>query len=479
MKILLRLSTKILAISIYIVIPEITSAQWSSALNISPNALSAGLNESMGSCIGVSGSTVHVVFVDRKNLNLGAIYYTHSVDTGLIWNMPFAISDTNANAYNPAIAVNGANVHVVWRTIDTLNNHRTSWYTRSLNGGNTWSTPRILDTLIADWPAVAVSGNNVYVANDYVTAASPYNTEIFFLRSVDNGATWSPHQQLTFSVGRSEDEAITAQGADVYMAWNDNRNGQLQIFYKHSGDYGVTWDPEVAVAPPNGYGTMVNVDGLKVDIPFAGAPSGRYQIYLVQSANNGVGWGADKDLTNDTANTYYYPDMVRDGNDLHMTYVKSGVGGQYLHSGDGGATWNTPVNLGFSGITPFIAYTGCMLHIIVPDSGHINYFRNPTGNAGTHCSIITGVSSPPTEQVLVKLYPNPFTSQTTIEIPSSEERKNDRLKVFDMVGQVVLSSVFQNTNKIIIEREKLNSGIYFYMIFQKEKVIGTGKMVLQ
>jgi hypothetical protein len=462
-----------------ILFPSFVFAQWSSPVNLSPNAINAYLNESMGPCIGVSGDMVHVVWADRFTVNKGAIYYTQSADTGLTWSSPVPITDVNHNAWNPAIAVNGSNIHVVWREIDTVTNHRSSWYKHSLDGGVTWGPVVVVDTAVADWPAVAVSGNYVYVANDIVTSATPYNTEIFFLRSLDNGVTWGPHQQVTFSSGRSEDEAITAQGSDIFMSWNDNRNVPLQIFYKHSADYGATWDPDVLINSEPSYGTMVSANRANIDIPSAGASSGHYQIHLDQSADSGATWGPDMNLTNDPANTYYYPYMVRDSNDLHMTYVKSGVGGQYLHSGDGGATWDPPFTTGFSGITLFIAYTGCVLHVIMPDSGHINYIRNPTGNAGPHCVTTTGIVSHPNKETKVKLYPNPFGSQTTIEISSSEKQENAILKVYDLLGQEIMTASFGNNNKLILGRDELNTGIYFYNILQKEKVLATGKIVVQ
>src|SRR5258706_6513758 len=223
---------------------------------------------------------------------------------------------------------------------------------------------------------------------------------------------------------------------------------------------------------------MVSVDHASIDVIAAGAPSGHYQILLAQSTDTGASWSTDMDLTHDTANTYYYPDMVRDGNDLHVTYVKSGTGGQYLHSADGGATWDTPYSFGNSSITPFIAYMGCALHVILPDNGHINYFRNPTGNAGTHCA--TGISFVSTgQQSEIKLYPNPFTSETTIEILSSENAKNAVLKIFDVPGKEMMSSVFGNENKITLGRDKLGCGIYFYKVFEKEKIIAAGKMIIE
>jgi hypothetical protein len=461
-------------------IPSLVMSQWSTPTNISPNAIAAQLNESMGPCLGVSRDTVHVVWADRFGSKRGAIYYTQSPDTGLNWSTAIAITDTNGNAWNPAIAVNGRNIHVVWRTIDTSNNaHRTSWYKHSTDGGITWGQSIKIDTSIADWPAVAVSGNSVYVANDIVTSASPYNTEIFFLKSLDNGVTWSAHQQLTFAAGRSEDEAITAQGSDIYMSWNDNRNGPLQIFYKHSPDKGISWDSDVLINSEPSYGTMVSANGNFVDIPSTGATTGHYQVHLNSSSDTGTTWGADKNLTNDPTHTYYYPFMVRDSTDIHMTYVESGVGAQYLHSGDGGASWDTPYAMGFSNITPFISFTGCVVHVIVPDSGHINYFRNPTGNHGPHCVTTTGISPKYTNQVAVKVYPNPFISQTTIEILQQKDQESNVLKVYDIAGQQVLESTFGNTNKIILDRALLRSGIYFYEVIQQEKLISRGKLVIE
>ena len=348
-------------------------SQWSTPVNLSPKAVSAGLNESMGSCLGVSGDTVHVVWTDKLSTTTASIYYIRSVNAGLTWSNPIAITALTGNAWNPALAVNGLNVHLVWREINPANNHRASFYKHSLDGGITWGQNVFLDST-ADWPAVAVSGKNVYMVNDSVTSSSPYNTEIFFMRSLDNGITWGGHKQLTFSAGRSEDEAIIARGSHIYMSWNDNRTGQMLIYFKHSSNHGDTWDADVAVAPPFDYSTMVSADSTNIDIPYAGAASGKYQLHLVQSTDNGVTWGTNLDLTKDTSKTFGYPFMVRDGDDLHITYLKAGVGGQYLHSGDGGKTCDAPVNICFSGITKYIAYYGSTLHVIVQYSGHINYF---------------------------------------------------------------------------------------------------------
>ncbi|HTX88230.1 MAG TPA: sialidase family protein [Bacteroidales bacterium] len=469
--------TAFLFLTVWLMVP-VLYAQWTGPVNLSPNAISAGLNESMGSCIGVSGDTVHVVYGDRFNATHGAIFYTRSTDNGLTWSIPEAITDSAGNAWNAAISVNGPAVHVVWREIDTLDNHRSSHYIHSMDGGTTWDAPVTLDSPVANWPAVASSGNNVYVVNDIVTSSSPYNTEIFFLTSADNGFTWGSHRQITFAVGRSEDEAIHAQGQDLFMSWNDNRSGQMQIFFKHSGNGGIAWDSDLVVIPPFDYGTMVGSDNNHIDVVAAGAPSGHYQVRLAQSADLGYTWSPEKDLTSDTAYTYYYPDMVRDGEELHVTCVKAFFGAQYLHSQDGGITWDPPYTLGFSGITPFIAYSGCVLHVILPDSGHINYYRNPTGNGGPHCPDTTAIESVPRQSFQVKVYPDPMDAEATVELIPPSLSAEAVLIVYDVYGRQLFYKRFGRDYKMVLNRDQLGSGVRYYRVLLRDKIMATGKLVV-
>ena len=135
-------------------------AQWSTAVNLSPNGDTTSMNESMGSCLGVSGDTLQVVWTTKINAHHASLHYSRSLDTGLTWSNPIVITPATGNAWNPAIAVNGRNVHVAWREIDTVSGHRASWYKHSLDGGNTWSASVFLDST-ADWPAISVSGNMI------------------------------------------------------------------------------------------------------------------------------------------------------------------------------------------------------------------------------------------------------------------------------------------------------------------------------
>ncbi len=449
-------------------IPVVVAAQWGPAVKLSIHAMSAGLNENANQCLAVNGDTLNVVWSDHRTQGY-AIYYERSIDAGTTWNTAIPITDTSGHATMPAIAVSGITVHVVW--MDSTLGHRASFYKRSLDGGNTWGVVFILDSNTSFWPGIAVNGSMVYATLNKTLSG---NSEVFLRRSTDNGMTWEPEIQISNAQGRSEDPAIAVQGTYVHLVWNDNRWGNMQIYYRRSTDSGVTWGPETALinAGAMSYSSMICLNDSNADVPCGDTRAGTYDIWLKQSSDFGTTWGNDMQLTTDL-NVEVYPYMVCDGLKLHLVYQQINQGGWYLYSGNGGTTWDSAVYLA-DGLQFFIQYTGCILHVIWTDNGAVYYMQNPTGNCGS-----VGIGNNESEKINpVRVYPNPFTSQTTVEINSTGTSENTELKVFDLLGQEILSKSFGNNQRVMLSRDNLNSGVYFYRVFQKEKIIATGKIVV-
>lgn len=65
--------------------------------------------------------------------------------------------------------------------------------------------------------------------------------------------------------------------------------------------------------------------------------------------------------------------------------------------------------------------------------------------------------------VSCKLYPNPFKSELSIEMNTTNEYK---VIVYDMVGNALQNTTF--SGKTVLERNDLNSGLYFVRIFDKD-----------
>ncbi len=93
--------------------------------------------------------------------------------------------------------------------------------------------------------------------------------------------------------------------------------------------------------------------------------------------------------------------------------------------------------------------------------------------------VATGMPIPVGSFFDVIINPNPFSSQTTISIFSSIKVENAELKVFDVLGKEMSKTNFDETGNVILNRYNLKSGVYFYRVLQKNKMMATGKLVVE
>lgn len=76
----------------------------------------------------------------------------------------------------------------------------------------------------------------------------------------------------------------------------------------------------------------------------------------------------------------------------------------------------------------------------------------------------------------VLIFPNPFTSQTTIDL--NADCKFGELKIINTLGKEIRSIRFSG-KQINLEREKLNAGVYYIQIIAEDKIIGSKKITVQ
>jgi myo-inositol-hexaphosphate 3-phosphohydrolase len=77
----------------------------------------------------------------------------------------------------------------------------------------------------------------------------------------------------------------------------------------------------------------------------------------------------------------------------------------------------------------------------------------------------------------VVVFPNPFTETATFKI-NDRNFENANLRIYDISGKLVQSIENINGNNIEITRGDMNSGIYFYQIHEKNKIISVGKVLV-
>jgi hypothetical protein len=96
-------------------------------------------------------------------------------------------------------------------------------------------------------------------------------------------------------------------------------------------------------------------------------------------------------------------------------------------------------------------------------------------------NFIQVVSTKPIQEKLatVKVFPNPFSEQATFEIETDERYENLTLTVYNIMGQTVKSIQSNGDNRMILDRNGLGSGIYFYQIRSEGLVLDSGKLMVQ
>ena len=212
-----------------------------------------------------------------------------------VWLVPQALACHDTAQGRPAcptLAVRAdEQIYVVYINL----NPRDIFFTRSLDGGTTWSTPINLSTNPGDSvrPTIALnSQGTIYVAwgDD---AEGKY--EVFLRYSTDTGNTWSPIRNITAQV-KGQDRlpaiAVDANGT-LYATWahkeRHNEGGVItverEVFLQYSQDGGETWSAPYSVSGVPSVSDIIRPE-LTLDpagnlyVIWEEEDSGNFEIYL-------------------------------------------------------------------------------------------------------------------------------------------------------------------------------------------------------
>lgn len=168
----------------------------------------------------------------------------------------------------------------------------------------------------ADWPKkevrlneyaytnqaeIAASGRNVYVC---WTQKAEYDSEynrLFFQRSSDNGRSWLNRPIRIDCRGAAkgvvERPKLAASGAYVYAIWRDTRSGKSDIYLNYSANNGLSWlgkDIRIDVGDKPGashaYVAEIAAVGARVYVAWHDMRNGKADIYVNVSSNYGKTW---------------------------------------------------------------------------------------------------------------------------------------------------------------------------------------------
>lgn len=206
--------------------------------------------------IAVLGSEIHVVWEENVN-NSWEIYYVKGIEdnTGIKWETPIPLTKGQGYSLRPKVAVEKAyknnkeeiKVHVVWQ--DNRTGNTEIYYNHSEDGGKNWDKA---DTLLSKGkgssfnPKIELGGSSVIESTIHVVwwdnsdDNGDGNFEIYYKRYKKK--TWESEKRITNNIYNSSYPSLAVIGQYLYVVWQDNRNGNWEIYYTYSKDGGDTWD---------------------------------------------------------------------------------------------------------------------------------------------------------------------------------------------------------------------------------------------
>ncbi|WP_455391757.1 PKD domain-containing protein [[Eubacterium] cellulosolvens] len=201
---------------------------------------------------------IYIVWQDMRNDD-GDVFFSYSIDDGKIWANEVQVNKkssamTPPRQWNPDIASDTAGgIYVVWA--DDSNGHWDILLSTSTNKGVTWSNPRLVNDPEANVrkfnqskPTIGVDDDGIiYVAWEDERSGEP---QIYLSRSLDSGKTFSKDIRVS-----SEKPNVKAKNpnlkvfgkGNVFLAWEEDLFSKYNVYFSKSLDYGSSFGKPVQI----------------------------------------------------------------------------------------------------------------------------------------------------------------------------------------------------------------------------------------
>ncbi|MFC1587882.1 sialidase family protein [Planctomycetota bacterium] len=338
------------------------------------------------------------------------------------------------------VAASGDNITVVYFNATDLNVMAAA----STDGGETFieavqvNTDVIVGDISSDELFVCASGTNVYVMWQ-----DPANDPIFFRASDDVGATWHGAGELEIDADAggtpSSDPDMVCDGDNLYVTWTDTRDGNEDIYFAASTDGGESFDDEIRIddGPGNTVSTVpaICVEGDKIWIAWEDDRDGQ-DIFMNYSANaGGTFLGADVQVNKQVtasapqiacSDGYAFFAFTGDNGDLHIQRTK-GPGSIFLTT-DNRVEFNA-----FDHGSYFISAHDELVYVAWADEDGLVYFnyslkRGATFYSSEKRACETGAEVQPDSLKMI-------TTATYVHLVWTDEQEADNSDIFYQKGK--------------------------------------------
>jgi hypothetical protein len=354
-----RLTIVVFTIGITILLsslfPAASAIRFGTPLNLSNNPGNSGAGTAgfeTGPLVEVNGNIVYVVWIDASTGSTD-VYFKRSTDGGATFSGIVNLSNNPGSSENPKIAKSGNNLYIVWT--DRTTGDGDIYFRRSMNNGASFDSVVKLsaDPHFSAEPQIAASGSNVYVVwDDIVFVNNADETKLFFKASTNNGASFGSIKTLSPAGITIETimPQIAASGNNVYVAGNDGSEDSEEIFFQRSTNGGASFSSPISINNnfENAILGKIVADASNVYLVWSDRSVGdNAEVFFRKSTNNGASFGTKVNLSSNIGESED-PQMGVVGNNVYVAWSDSTTGNSDIYfraSGNGGSSFASIKNL--------------------------------------------------------------------------------------------------------------------------------------
>ncbi|MFH0865009.1 MAG: T9SS type A sorting domain-containing protein [Bacteroidota bacterium] len=239
-----------------------------------------------------------------------------------------------------------------------------------------------------------------------------------------------------------KDDYSNSGTGEIYMTKMANCKIQNNVFYTNAQNILITRDN---ITPFSGNSINYNCwytpnnNSNSITVAWAGSSYSTFSNYVAQTGMDANSVYADPQIASNSTSSP----------DFHLL-----GGSACIDAGD-------PTFIAGSNETDY--YGGTRVINSIVDIGAQEYYTTTVVDEGK-------------SEFAISVYPNPFSAETTISINTG--LSNATLQVYDLTGKVMIAKENISGQQFMIYRGNLSTGIYFYMISQENKVVVTGKLLV-
>jgi hypothetical protein len=276
------------------------------------------------------------------------------------------------------------------------------WSRTSADDGVTWGAEAWIDGCCRYNPSLTRAANGI------LWLAYNHDGDIWYRTATSQDTAWSQEQRLTTDPASDYDPVVfQATDGKLWVIWTSSRSDGSSIWYKTSGNGGVTWsaDTKLSTSYDNSAPAATAALDNQIVVIWERGYNGLWQR---TSSDGGVTWNAEEQIANWSR---YGPSLATIGENLWLAYALEGDI-WYRTSADHGATWSDEVRFTrFVGSDSSVALT-----TLTPDSLGLVWSSNRKVNPDIWFGILgkrADLNPPPyVEWIEHRPVPNPDNDDT-------------------------------------------------------------------